>query len=51
MPVNVKKNRSVPFLSLFLLLPVIISEIEGSNQLIYKEKYLDNLYALIEKYQ
>jgi len=33
------------------LLPVIIGEIEGSNQLIYKEKYLDNLYALIEKYQ
>lgn len=33
------------------LLPVIISEIEGSNQLIYKEKYLDSLYALIEKYQ
>jgi len=33
------------------LLPVTISEIEGSNQLIYKEKYLDKLYALIEKYQ
>ncbi len=33
------------------LLPVITSEIEGSNQLIYKEKYLDNLYALMEKYQ
>ncbi len=34
-----------------LLLPVTISEIEGSNQLIYKEKYLDRLYELVEKYQ
>lgn len=33
------------------LLPVTISEIEGSNQLIYKEKYLDRLYELVEKYQ
>ncbi len=33
------------------LLPVTISEIEGSNQLIYKEKYLDRLYELVEQYQ
>jgi len=33
------------------MLPITISEIEGSNQLIYKEKYLDRLYALAEKYQ
>lgn len=32
------------------LIPMTISEIEGSNQLIYKEKYLDSLYGLLEKY-
>ncbi len=32
------------------LLPTTINEIESSNQLIYKEKYLDDLYELLEKY-
>ena len=33
------------------MLPATIGEIESSNQLIYKEKYLDRLYELVEKYQ
>lgn len=33
------------------LLAATIGEIEGSNQLIYKEKYLDTLYQLMERYQ
>ncbi len=32
-------------------LPFLIQEIENSNQLVYKELYLDNLYTLLEKYQ
>lgn len=32
-------------------LPLLISEIEASNQLIYKELYLDQLYDLAETYQ
>ncbi len=32
------------------LIPRAIDEIEHSNQLIYKEKYLDTLYGLMEKY-
>ncbi len=32
------------------LIPRAIDEIEHSNQLIYKEKYLDTLYGLLEKY-
>jgi len=34
-----------------LLIPQLINEIEFSNQLIYKENYLDQLYNLLEKYQ
>ena len=34
-----------------LLIPQLINEIESSNQLIYKENYLDQLYNLLEKYQ
>lgn len=34
-----------------LLIPLLVREIESSNQLIYKENYLDRLYALLEKYQ
>jgi len=33
------------------LLPITTNEIESSNQLIYKENYLDGLYELMEKYQ
>jgi len=33
------------------LIPLLAQEIESSNQLIYKENYLDRLYALQEKYQ
>ena len=33
------------------VLPMLINEIEVSGQLIYKERYLDTLYALKEKYQ
>lgn len=32
-------------------LPLLINEIETSNQLIYKELYLDRLYQLLESYQ
>ena len=32
-------------------LPQLIREIESTNQLIYKEDYLDALYGLLEKYQ
>lgn len=34
-----------------LIIPQLIQEIEATNQLIYKENYLDQLYALLEKYQ
>jgi hypothetical protein len=33
------------------LLPITTNEIESSNQLIYKEDYLDGLYELMEQYQ
>ncbi len=33
------------------LLPMLINEIEASGQLIHKERYLDRLYELMEKYQ
>jgi hypothetical protein len=33
------------------LLPISIDETDSSNQLIYKEKYLDGLYELMERYQ
>ncbi len=32
------------------IIPRTIKEIEDSNQLIYKERYLDTLYGLMEKY-
>lgn len=32
-------------------LPLLIDEIEASNQLVYKELYLDRLYQLLETYQ
>lgn len=32
-------------------LPLLIDEIEASNQLVYKELYLDRLYQLLESYQ
>ncbi|NOX80785.1 MAG: hypothetical protein GXP57_06820, partial [Deltaproteobacteria bacterium] len=33
------------------IIPRLIQEIKSSNQLIYKEKYLDHLYDLQVKYQ
>ena len=42
-------NRHGIDISLFV--PQLINEIESSNQLIYKENYLDQLYNLLEKYQ
>ncbi len=33
------------------ILPRLIQEIETSNQLVYKERYLDRLYELLEQYQ
>ncbi len=33
------------------IIPQLIQDIKSSNQLIYKEKYLDRLYDLQEKYQ
>ena len=33
------------------IIPGLIREIEATNQLIYKEDYIDNLYELQEKYQ
>jgi len=38
-------------ISIAEILPSLISEIEASNQLIYKENYLDKLYELHERYQ
>ena len=32
-------------------IPMLTQEIESSNQLIYKENYLDQLYGLLERYQ
>lgn len=32
-------------------IPMLTQEIESSNQLIYKENYLDQLYSLLETYQ
>lgn len=33
------------------IIPQLVEEIESSNKLIYKETYLDQLYALLEQYQ
>lgn len=33
------------------IIPALIGEMESSNKLIYKERYLDRLYLLLEKYQ
>jgi hypothetical protein len=33
------------------MIPWLIREMEESNQLAYKERYLDRLYELAEKYQ
>jgi hypothetical protein len=46
-----RKNINRHGVDLKPLLPVTLNEIENSNQLIYKEKYLDALYGLEEKYQ
>ena len=46
-----EKQRNRYGISLVQVIPPLIGEIEGSTQLIYKERYLDNLYDLLEKYQ
>lgn len=33
------------------IIPPLVQEIDSSNQLIYKENYIDSLYTLLEKYQ
>lgn len=33
------------------IIPQLVQEIDSSNQLIYKENYIDSLYGLLEKYQ
>ncbi|MCL7488556.1 MAG: hypothetical protein M8357_10335 [Desulfobulbaceae bacterium] len=33
------------------VIPQLVQEIDSSNQLIYKENYIDSLYTLLEKYQ
>lgn len=33
------------------IIPQLVQEIDSSNQLIYKENYIDSLYTLLEKYQ
>lgn len=33
------------------IIPQLVQEIESSNQLIYKENYIDNLYSVLERYQ
>jgi hypothetical protein len=33
------------------IIPQLVQEIDSSSQLIYKENYIDSLYALLEKYQ
>lgn len=45
-----KENINQHGIDIKPLLPVLIQEIEGTNQLIYKEHYLDALYKLEERY-
>ena len=45
-----KKGNNRYGIDLRPLIPRTIDEIEHSDQLIYKEKYLDTLYGLLEKY-
>ena len=33
------------------IIPQLVQEIESSNQLIYKENYIDSLYTVLERYQ
>ena len=33
------------------IIPALIGEIEGTTRLIYKERYLDRLYTILEQYQ
>lgn len=33
------------------IIPQLVQEIESSNQLIYKENYIDNLYTVLERHQ
>lgn len=46
-----KKGMNRHGIDISLIIPQLINEIESSNQLIYKENYLDQLYTLLEKYQ
>ncbi len=46
-----KRGRNRHGIDIALSLPLLINEIEASNQLIYKEHYLDTLYGLLEKVQ
>ncbi len=46
-----KKNMNQYGLDIREIIPKLIQEIEATNQLIYKEDYIDRLYDLQEKYQ
>ena len=46
-----KENMNHYGLDINTMLPRLTREIESTNQLIYKEDYLDTLYGLQEKYQ
>ena len=46
-----KENMNHYGLDINIMLPQLIQEIKSTNQLIYKENYLDTLYDLQEKYQ
>lgn len=46
-----RKNLNSYGLDISEIIPWLIREMEESNQLAYKERYLDRLYELAEKYQ
>ncbi|WP_028578960.1 hypothetical protein [Desulfogranum japonicum] len=46
-----KRGRNRHGINIAQSIPLLINEIESSNQLIYKEQYLDTLYELLETSQ
>ena len=46
-----KENMNQYGLDIREIIPKLIQEIEATNQLIYKEDYIDKMYELLEKYQ
>ncbi len=46
-----KKGTNRHGIDITQVIPQLVQEIDSSNQLIYKENYIDSLYELLEKYQ